>query len=73
MGAVLAISFAYLSACLLGITEERGTMSWFGRPIFLIPLYVFPTLSIILMLLLATKTKLTSRTVEYQGILFSQY
>ena len=66
-GLVLAIMFALFSAAFLGMSEERGTMSWFARPYFLLPLYVFPTLSILLALLFFTKSKLQFSSIQNQG------
>ena len=34
LGAVLSIATAFISTTILGISEEKGTLSWFAAPYF---------------------------------------
>ena len=61
------IGVAFLSATILGMSEENGTMTWFARPYYLLPLYVFPSLALTLILPNLFKEKLSSSVIGIRG------
>jgi hypothetical protein len=58
---------AFATAITLGMSEERGTMTWFARPYFLLPLYVFPTLAANLITLNLFRDKISVNIIGTQG------
>ena len=52
------------------MSEERGTMTWFARPYFLLPLYVFPTFALKLMFLNMFKENISPCIIGSRGKIY---
>ena len=64
---LLSTIFALATATVLTVTNDSGTMTWFARPYFLLPLYIFPSLGVTLISFTVFKKGFASRLIESRG------
>ena len=64
---LLSTIFALITATVLTVTNDSGTMTWFARPYFLLPLYIFPSLGVTLILFTVFKEAFASRLIGSRG------
>ena len=64
---LLCTIFALATATVLTVTNDSGTMTWFARPYFLLPLYIFPSLGVALILFTVFKDGFASRLIGSRG------